>query len=414
MNILALNAGSSSLKAALYAVDGSQLPDEPQPSSWSAHAEWADVPGKAAITVRANGNAFEEQIEIASTGEAFEPMMRFISSGSTGVLRDIGEIDVVGHRVVHGGLRFRDSTRITTEARSAIEQLRDLAPVHNQFALEGIDAVSRIMGPGGTQIAVFDTAFHASLPPAAYSYAGPYAWLEQGIRRYGFHGISHQYAAARAAKILGRDLRSLSLISCHLGGGCSVTAINGGRSVDTTMGFTPLDGLMMGTRSGSVDPGILIYLMRQREYSADQIDHTLNHESGLWGVSGISADMRQILAAKEQGNGRAQLAFEAYVHSVRRHIGAMLPSLTVLDALIFTAGVGENSPEIRSAVCDGLAFLGLALDPYKNAQSEEGDISPADSPVRILVVKTREEWAIACESLRVADRERERERPNLG
>lgn len=392
MNILAFNAGSSSLKAALYALDDSQLQDDAVPPAWSARAEWNDLPGKAEIRVQAGGKSFERWIEIASAGEVFEPVLDFLASE---------QVDIVGHRIVHGGATFRDSTLITPEARSAIEQLRDLAPAHNQLQLEGVDAAVRVMGPGVSQIAVFDTTFHVTLPPAAYVYAGPHGWLEQGIRRYGFHGISHQYAAARAAKLLGRDPQSLRLISCHLGNGCSLAAIDSGRSVDTTMGFTPLDGLMMGTRSGSVDPGLLIYLLRHRGYSLDQIDHTLNHQSGLLGISGLSADMSQILAAKEQGNARAQLAFDVYIHSVRRHIGAMLPSMDGLDALIFTAGVGENCPEIRSAVCQSLSFLGLALDPGKNAQSDEGDISSVDSRVRTLVVRTQEEWEIARECFRL-------------
>jgi acetate kinase len=362
MNILALNAGSSSLKAALYALDDRPFPpDAPQPA-WRARAEWSQLPGQAEIRVQTvRGTSFEKHVEITSAGEIFKPVLESLWGGSASVVRDCGEIDVVGHRMVHGGGVFRDSTLITPAVRSAIEQLRDLAPAHNQFELEGVEAVGRSMGPGVTQVAVFDTAFHASLPLSAYVYPGPYAWLEQGIRRYGFHGISHQYAAARAARMLGRNLEPLRLISCHLGNGCSLAAIKEGHCVDTTMGFTPLDGLMMGTRSGSVDPGILIYLLRHRGYSADDIEHALNHESGLLGVSGISADMRQILVAMAQGNSRAQLAFDVYVHSVRFHVGAMLPSLGGLDALIFTAGVGENCPQIRSAVCSGFGFPGLTL-----------------------------------------------------
>jgi acetate kinase len=252
------------------------------------------------------------------------------------------------------------------------------------------------------QFAVFDTAFHRSLPPAAFVYPGPYAWLEQGIRRYGFHGISHHYTAQRTATILGRDLESLRLISCHLGNGCSLAAIRDGLCVDTTMGFTPLDGLMMGTRSGSVDPGILLHLLRRGGCSVDQLDSMLNHESGLLGVSGISADMRQILAAMQDGNPRAQLAFDAYVHSVKSHIGALLPSLHGLDALVFTAGIGENCAPVRSGVCQGWEVLGLKLDTDKNVQVRvDGDISRSESAVRILVIRAQEEWAMATECFRL-------------
>jgi acetate kinase len=384
MKVLALNAGSSSLKACLYALDNDSSHPDPSPPLWQATAHWSDV-GRGSVE------------------ETFEQLLESLWSGSTAVMKDPSEIDAVGHRVVHGGTAFSESVRITPDVRAAIVRSVELAPSHSRLELAGIETVDRILGPDTVQVAVLDTAFHASLPPAAFAYPGPYAWLEKGIRKYGFHGISHQYTAERTATILGRDINSLRLISCHLGNGCSLAAIRCGRSVDTTMGFTPLDGLMMGTRSGSVDPGILVYLLRHCGYSVDQLDSMLNHESGLLGVSGISADMRQILTAVKDGNTRAKLAFDVYVHSVRSHIGALLPSLGGLDALVFTAGVGENCASVRSAVCQGWDLLGLKLDADKNARSEvEGDISAADSLVRILVVKTQEQWKIAQECFRLA------------
>jgi acetate kinase len=308
-------------------------------------------------------------------------------------------VDVVGHRIVHGG-KFRESTVLTSEVRAAIAQRAEMAPTHNRLELAAIDTVNRVLGTHVTQVAVFDTAFHSTLPPAAYVYAASYAWLDQRIRRYGFHGISHQYAARRAAELLGS--KSPRLITCHLGNGASLAAVRDGRSIDTTMGFTPLEGLMMGSRSGSLDPGILIHLMRQGK-TADQLDDLLNRQSGLLGISGISGDMREILAAAESGHERARLAFDIYTHRLVREIGGMLAVLGSLDALVFTGGVGENCPPLREAAARQLAFLGLRLDPAKNAAPEpDMDVAAADSAVHLLVIHAEEEWEIARECYRLA------------
>jgi acetate kinase len=305
--------------------------------------------------------------------------------------------------VVHGGRAFRESTRITPEVRAGIAQMASFAPEHNRLELEAIECMERILGPDAVQVAVFDTAFHATLPKPAYVYPGPYEWLAQGIRRYGFHGISHQYTSRRAAAILGKDLASLRMITCHLGNGCSLAAIRDGASIDTTMGFTPLEGLMMGTRSGTIDPGIIIHLVRHLGLSAEALDRVLNKESGLRGVSGVSGDMRAVMAAIDRGDARAQLAFDVYVHRLRAEIGAMLASLGGLDVLVFTAGVGENSPQVRAQAVEAFAFMGVKLDAAKNAQSPpDADIAAPDSAVRVLVVHTQEEWEIARESFRVA------------
>jgi acetate kinase len=307
------------------------------------------------------------------------------------------EIDVVGHRVVHGGRDYQQPTLIDDQVKATIRGLSPLAPSHNPAALDGMEAIQQWLGDV-PQIAVFDTAFHSTLPAAAAIYPGPFEWVAQGIRRFGFHGISHADCARRGARILGKDLASLRLITCHLGNGCSLTAIKEGRSVDTTMGFTPLEGLMMGTRSGSIDPGLLLYLLRDKGMSVAQLDHLLNAESGLKGVSGLSGDMRQILAAMTDGNERAQLAFEIYVHRLRAQIGSMLASLGGLDALIFTAGIGEHSPALRAAVCDSFAFLGLTLSHEANlAAPVDQDIATPESKVRVLVIQAQEDWAIAKE-----------------
>ena len=261
---------------------------------------------------------------------------------------------------------------------------------------DGVEAAERVLGPGLTQVAVFDTAFHAALPPAAYAYAGPHEWLDEGLRRFGFHGINHEYVAHRAARLLGRDLAELRLISCHLGSGCSLAAVRGGRSVDTTMGFTPMEGLPMATRSGSVDPGLLLHLLRSSGASPDALDDLLNRRSGLAGLAGGAGDLREVLAARERGEPRACLAFDVYVHRLRRGIGAMLPALGGLDAVVFTGGVGEHAAAVRAAALEPFAFLGVELDAARNAASpRDANVASARSEVPVLVVAAREAWAIA-------------------
>jgi acetate kinase len=321
------------------------------------------------------------------------------------LLKEHPEIDVVGHRIVHGGPLYRESTALAPEVRAAIAQQVEFAPSHNRFELEAVQAVDRVLGPDVPQIAVFDTGFHATLEPAAYVYPGPYSWLAEGVRRYGFHGINHRYVSGRAAALLGRVPASLKLITCHLGNGASLAAVRGGKSMDTTMGFTPLEGLMMGTRCGSIDPAIIVYLIRHRGYSAEQLDRILNRESGLAGISGVSGDMRDVLNAIEAGNERARIAFDVYAHRLTREIGGMLAVLGGVDALVFTAGVGENCAPLRQVVCERLAFLGLTLDTAKNAQPDlDEDIAAPDSHVRVLVIRANEEWEIARECHRLINR----------
>jgi acetate kinase len=346
MKILVVNAGSSSLKCWYHDLLGDALDAPPAQPLWSKDVDW------------------DEKADIDAT--------------LASVLQSLpGPVDLAGHRIVHGG-RFRGPTILTPEVRAAIEEETAIAPAHNRIALEAVDILQRRFGPGLKQIAVFDTGFHATLPPEAYVYPGPYAWFEAGIRRYGFHGISHGYAARRAGQMLGGDPDSLRIITCHLGSGASLCAVRGGKSIDTTMGFTPLEGLMMGSRSGSVDPGILIYLLRQHNYTADQLEDILYKQSGLLGVSGISSDMREILAAVSpamgRGDPRAQLAFDIYAHRLLREIGSMLAVLGGADALVFTGGVGENCAPLRECAAQQLAFL---------------------PNLRVLVIHAEEEWEIA-------------------
>ena len=397
MKILVLNAGSSSQKSCLYELND-VLPDGPPQPLWEAQIDWNHREGVAKLKVEtASGTEQEEELASDSRQAAISRMLETLWQGKTQVINSLTEIDIVGHRVVHGGQDYQQSTLISPDVKEAIARLSVFAPVHNPVNLEGIEALEKIL-PNRPQVAVFDTAFHAQLPPAAFVYPGPYEWLEDGIRRYGFHGISHQYCARRAAQILNRDLTDLRLISCHLGNGCSLAAVRGGWSVDTTMGFTPLDGLMMGSRSGAIDPGIIIHLLRRSDLTAEKLDKILNRNSGLKGISGVSSDMRQIGEAITQGNERAQLALDIYIHRLRAGIGAMLASLGGLDALIFTAGVGENSAAVRAAACEAFGFLGLKLDGEKNQHSPvDEDIAAVDSAARVLVIHTQEDWEIARE-----------------
>jgi len=395
MKILVLNSGSSSQKACLYEI-GDELPHYPPASLWEGKVEWSGDKAKMVVQ-NSFGKVLNAEVSVSSRAQFVEHLLTTLWNGEACAIASFSEIDAVGHRVVHGGPNFEDPVRITPEIYSAIRQAEIFAPLHIRSEVEGMKIVEELLG-GVPQFAVFDTGFHRQMPLAASVYPGPYEWYEQGIHRYGFHGINHQYCAGRAAQLLNRDLRSLKLVSCHLGNGCSVAAIYQGRSVDTTMGFTPLDGLMMGTRSGSVDPGILTFLLRQGRLDGDGLDDLLNRKSGLLGISGVSGDMREILSALRNGNERARLAFDIYIHRLRSAIGSMAATLGGMDALVFTAGVGENSAEVRAAACEKLGFLGIKLDAASNAKPTlDQDIASADSQVRVLVIRAQEDWAIAAE-----------------
>jgi acetate kinase len=393
MKILVLNSGSSSQKSCLYDI-GNTLPPNPPAPTWEGKIEWngdhADIHAQ-----NSQGAQLKDCVKVASRSDAIECLLDTLWSGKLRVLSAPSEIDAVGHRVVHGGKSLQEPTAITPEVKSAIARMSVFAPLHNRAELEGIKIVDKRIGTV-LQVAVFDTGFHSRLPEPAAVYPGPYEWLAQGIRRYGFHGINHQYCAERTAQLLGRNLLSLKLVTCHLGNGCSLAAIREGRSIDTTMGFTPLEGLMMGTRSGSVDPGIMTYLMRHGGFTGHQLDEMLNTRSGLLGISGVSGDMRQVVATMKDGHPRSKLAFDIFVHRLQAGIGAMIAVLEGIDVLVFTAGIGENSPDVRWAACANFRFLGLKLDPVKNAQaSVDQDISLSDSAVRVLTICAQEDWAIA-------------------
>jgi len=361
VNILSINSGSSTLKFAVF--------------------------DKAAEKELATG-VFEQ-----SGGDVSSIFASLAAQG----IHD--PIDTVGHRVVHGGTAFRETTLIDAKVFETLEETTHLAPLHNPPALKMIAAMRRVL-PEADHFAVFDTSFFAELPPRSTTYPLPYEWSERfGIRRYGFHGISHAYCTTRAAELLGRKNDSdLRLVICHLGSGCSASAVLGGHPVETTMGFTPMEGLMMATRSGSMDPGILLHLLKEKGFSADQLDESLNHHSGLLGVSGISSDFRVLQTAARSGNQRAQLALDMFVDRIRAAIGALAVTLGGIDALVFTGGIGEHSITLRSRVCKGLSCLSLLLDEEKNqCAPADSDIAQTGSKGRILTIHTREELMIARE-----------------
>lgn len=402
MKILVLNAGSSSNKTRLYEI-GDMLPAVAPTPLWQADADWTKEQGKATLKIStATGKKSEQEVSVDSRLQVIEEMLKTMWSGPTQVVAGPHEIVLVGHRVAHGGAAYHESVRITPQVKETIRKFSQFAPLHNPVNLEGIEAIEKVLGDV-PQVAAFDTSFHKTLLKEALVYPGPYEWYEQGIRRYGFHGISHEYCMERIGQIVGRDVRTLRIINCHLGNGCSLAAIRNGQSIDTTMGFTPLEGMMMGARSGTIDPGILIYLQREKGYTADRFDQVLNKESGLKGISGISNDIRHVQKAIDEGNERARLALDIYIYRLRYFIGAMLATLGGVDVLSFTGGVGENVPSIRAGACAAFGFLNLAIDEQKNAQSPaDEDIATAASAVRVVIVHTEEDWQIAKDCWKLA------------
>ena len=389
MKVLLLNGGSSSLKCTLVESAGAVV---------VAHAT-ADWAGAATHYAWERDGQTRPQREVPWRGQAPAVRQALADLGLVGARPP--ELAAVGHRIVHGG-ELTSPVRIAPEVRARIASLAELAPLHNPPGLEALSAAEALL-PAVPHVAVFDTAFHATLPEAARTYALPDAWTRGwGIHRFGFHGLSHSWCARRAAELLARPLDQLRIVTCHLGHGCSACAVQGGRSVDTTMGFTPLDGLAMATRSGSVDPGILTHVQLAHGLGAKDVEDALNHRSGLLGVSGLSGDMRELLDAAEKGHARAQLALEVYARRVRQAVGALAVTMGGIDAVAFTGGVGENAAEIRTRSCEGLECLGLELDAETNARARpDADVSRPGSRGRILVIAAREDLAMLAEVLRV-------------
>ena len=397
---LVVNSGSSSLKYSVF-------DRECEASAAHGVVERIGASGTRLVQRSANGEV-TRALPQGGHPEAFAAMLLELAAPDTGVLRHVSEITGVGHRVVHGGERFTGAVVIDDAVLRAIDELAPLAPLHNPVNAAGIREARRVFS-GVPHVAVFDTSFHHTLPPHAYLYGLPYSYYEQkGIRRYGFHGMSHSHVALAAAQHLGRDPGELEIISCHLGNGASLCAIDRGRSVDTSMGFTPGEGLIMGTRCGDLDPGVLLHLQREDGLSETQAEELLNERSGLLGLSGLSSDMREIEQAASAGNPRAQLALQAFSYRVRKYIGAYVAALGGLDVLVFTGGIGQGSARVRSLATQGLGCMGIELDERRNLEARGFDricpISTDDSAVTVLVVPTNEEQRIARETLRAIGR----------
>jgi acetate kinase len=405
VRILVLNAGSSSLKFQLIDTDGAAIAESRDRRL--ARGQVERIGGQAIVTVAAeDGRATKSTAAIRDHSVAVEHIIGWLASAESGVQIDtVGDIEAVGHRVVHGGERFTHSTRIDDGVRRELEDLIELAPLHNPHNLRGITAARAALGAGIPQVAVFDTAFHHSLPDIAYLYAIPYQlYRRHRVRRYGFHGTSHRYVAYRYRQLTGRTREGTKIITLHLGNGASACAIDGGDSVDTSMGFTPLEGLVMGTRSGDIDPAILDFVAAKEGLSLHEVDSMLNKQSGLLGLSGLTADMRELLAEEaEHSDRRARLAVDLFCYRIKKYLGAYLAAMNGADAIVFAGGIGENSAEVRARVCVGLEWLGISLDPERNAATvgTEGRIDRDGSRAELWVIPTDEELLIARDTWRV-------------
>jgi len=399
MKILVLNCGSSSLKYKLFEMETNDV---------LAHGQ-ADRIGlpDALFQHEVKGREiFLNKTSLRNHHEAVDALLTHLEDGKQGILTDMNEIGGVGHRVVHGGEHFRTSVVVDSNIREILESTKKLAPLHNPPNLMGIDVCTRLM-PGVPQVAVFDTAFHQTMQAFAYTYAIPYRYYkEDHVRRYGFHGISHRYVAHRTAEILQKNIEELRIITCHLGAGSSLCAVAGGKSLDTSMGFTPLSGLVMGTRCGDIDPAVVSFIQEKEQCSLASVMDILNRHSGVFGVSGISPDFRDLEKEASLGNERVQLALGVYAYSVARGVGSLIPAIGGLDVLAFTAGIGEHSPNMRRRICVFLSWLGIDLDEGKNKESViEGEISLPEAKVKVLVVPTDEEKMIAQETRAVLQKQ---------
>jgi len=395
MKVLVVNCGSSSLKYQLY--------EMPQAQVLAKGLLEKIGEEDSRLTHEYDGKKYTAQTPIDDHEAGMSLILDTLVSKQTGVIDNISEIGAVGHRVVHGGEEFTGSVIINDKVIASVEKFADLAPLHNPPNLTGIRAAQRQL-PHVTQVACFDTAFHSTIPPVAYTYALPYELYEKyRIRRYGFHGTSHRYVARRAALMLQKGKYDVNVITCHLGNGCSMAAVKNGRSVDTSMGLTPLEGLVMGTRSGDFDPAILFYLA-DKGFHLKELNALCNKKSGLIGISAVSNDMRNLAQQAKNGNVRAQLAIDIFCYRIKKYIGAYTAVLDTLDAVVFTGGIGENAVDVRARICSGLTQIGLEIDPVKNASAirTEADISTADSRAKILVIPTNEEAAIARDTFELA------------
>ncbi|WP_409336658.1 acetate/propionate family kinase [Eubacterium sp. F2] len=401
MKVLVINCGSSSLKYQVLDMDGENLLAK-------GLVERIGMDGSVITHTKiGSDDKWKNEVPMPTHKEAIEQVLNAIVDPEHGVLHDMSELGAVGHRVVHGGERYANSVLIDEKVLTHLDELSELAPLHNPANILGIRACQKLM-PNTPMVAVFDTAFHQTMPAESYIYALPYEYYEKyGVRRYGFHGTSHKYVADRASKIMNVSLDDMKIITCHLGNGASVSAIKRGKCIDTSMGFTPLEGLVMGTRCGDIDPSITTYISEKENLSAEQMNEIMNKKSGVLGISGISSDFRDIEAAAEEGNERAQLTLKVFAHKVRAYIGAFIAEMNGLDALVFTAGVGENDIAMRDIICNDLGNLGIKLDLVKNKiRGREAIISRDDSPVTIMLIPTNEELMIARDTVDIVEKNR--------
>jgi len=389
MKVLVVNCGSSSIKYQLFS-----MTDEAVLAK--GLVERIGLQGSVLTHQPTGKDKVVMTADISNHSIGIKMVLGALTDAKHGVIASMNEIAAIGHRVVHGGEKFADSVLITPAVMDALEECIEMAPLHNPPNILGINACAELM-PGTPQVGVFDTAFHQTMPKYAFLYGLPYeAYEKYGVRRYGFHGTSHKYVSQRAAEMMGQQVTSLRIITCHLGNGASITAIKHGKSIDTSMGFTPLEGLVMGTRCGEIDPAIIPYLMKKENMSPDQVDNYLNKKSGVLGISGVSSDFRDIEQAAAEGNERAALALEVFAHKVRKYIGGYVAAMGGVDAVVFTAGLGENSISMRDDVCLGLEYLGTRIDPVKNnVRGKAQEISVDGAKVKIFVIPTNEELVIA-------------------
>lgn len=400
MKILVINAGSSSLKYQLFDMDSGEV-------TAKGLCERIGVDGRVTHKRPGKENYVLDKA-LLDHETALSTVLSLITDKELGVIKDISEIDAVGHRIAHGGEKLRSSSLIGEKELEYLHSIAEINPLHGPPAIKGIEACRKIL-PDIPQVGVFDTAFYGTLPEYAYIYPLPYEYYEKyKVRRYGFHGTSHRYVTAEAAKMIGKPLSELKVITCHLGNGSSVTATKYGNAVWTSMGFTPQDGIMMGTRTGAIDPTVLTYIMKKEGLSAEEAEDMINRKSGLYGVSGVSSDCREVMQAEKDGDARSHLAVEMLVDSVKKAIGSSLAEMNGADVLVFTAGIGENDAEIRSRICKDMDFFGIKIDEEANVTAKRGteqDITSADGKVRVLIIPTDEEYMIAKDTQNLANKQ---------
>ena len=398
--VLVVNAGSSSLKYQLLNMDGESVLAK-------GNCDRIGIDGHLSHKVPSKGVEISEDVSFPTHTEAFEKLVEVLTSGEGKVIDSMSEISAVGHRVVHGGELYKETTLVTDKVIEDIDALSELAPVHNHPNALALRACKKVLAPGTPQVAVFDTAFHQTMPPKAFMFGLPYEdYKNYQVRKYGFHGTSHRFVTKALSDAMGKPLSDLKIVSCHLGNGSSITAVDGGKSVDTTMGFTPLDGLLMGTRCGSVDPSSVTYVMEKHGFSAHEMSEYMNKKSGFLGMSGVGSDNREVCAAAADGNERAQITLDILTYQIKKYIGSYAAAMNGLDAILFTGGIGENSSEVRGGVCKDMSYLGIEIDEELNnhTRGKLVKISTENSKVQVWIVPTNEELLIARDTLAVVSK----------